>query len=410
MIACSEDHIGPPPRPDSGLGDAAQAADASVDGGGLLPFAPPSDPGPGGILITASGEVLALGGYVFPPATPNDPAFVDGWEVTFKHLIVTIDRVTLSANPDTAPGDQSQTGPVVAEADGPWAIDLHKDDPSYLAGKGGAGERAAPIAALSAQNRNGNAAFATDGTRYAFGFDVVPPAASAYNVNLGPEGLADYAQMIADQCTVLYDGQATFKGTGCGEGTVPFDLMPATLTFKLCFRSPTSYVNAQNPDNDPAKPFPNEEHQRGVAFKSNTSVIGQVTIHTDHPFWESVVHDSPAHFDMLAARVSQADAGADAATPEVTLDMMKGVDFLHFKDALGNDLPWRACLPPSSYTPPDNGTMHFDPQSVPQQPPSGDPAKGLRDAYDFMTYDQSTQGHLNSNGLAYVKRNYPSPP
>ena len=36
--------------------------------------------------------------------------------------------------------------------------------------------------------------------------------------------------------------------------------------------------------------------------------------------------------------------------------------------------------------------------------------QALRDYRDFMTYDQSTQGHLNSDGLCFVKRNYPSPP
>ena len=38
-----------------------------------------------------------------------------------------------------------------------------------------------------------------------------------------------------------------------------------------------------------------------------------------------------------------------------------------------------------------------------------DPASGLRDYYDFATYNQSTQGHLNSDGLCYVARNYSSP-
>ena len=42
----------------------------------------------GSIQFTASGEVLALGGYAFPPANPDDPAFVDGWEVKFTKLLV----------------------------------------------------------------------------------------------------------------------------------------------------------------------------------------------------------------------------------------------------------------------------------------------------------------------------------
>ena len=53
--------------------------------------------------------------------------------------------------------------------------------------------------------------------------------------------------------------------------------------------------------------------------------------------------------------------------------------------------------------------MSFDPNGVPPAT-NDDPSTGLRDYYDFATYDQSTQGHLNSDGLCYVKRNYPSPP
>lgn len=376
-------------------------ADA-VDPGFLQPFTPPSDPGGGGVVFTASGEVLALRGYAFPPTSASDPAFVDGWELELDHVLATIDRITLSSAPDTAPGDESQTGAVVAEVDGPFAIDLHKDDPSYLPGKGGAGERAAPIAALSRQNKNGDAPFATD-ARYAFGFDLVVASTSAKNVNLGPEALADYREMVDAGCSVMYVGTATFKGTSCTPMDPEFSRLPPVVSFKLCFKSPATYVNCQNPDNDPANAFPNEEHQRGVAFKANASVVAQVTIHTDHPFWESTTHDQPAHFDQWAARA----VGTDGGTPTVTLEAMRGVDFTAFTDALGNPLPWRSCL--ATYTPPATGTMSFSAGSVPTVAPNGDPAKGLRDYYDFATYDQSTQGHLNSDGLCFVKRNYPSP-
>jgi len=99
--------------------------------------------------------------------------------VSFTRLLVTIDKITLSSNPDVRPGDQALTGPapgsvgggLAAEVDGPWAVDLAHSDPNYLPGKGGPGEEAVPIAALKSQNRNGNQSFATDGTRYAFGFD-----------------------------------------------------------------------------------------------------------------------------------------------------------------------------------------------------------------------------------------------
>ena len=54
------------------------------------------------------------------------------------------------------------------------------------------------------------------------------------------------------------------------------------------------------------------------------------------------------------------------------------------------------------------GTMSFDPRNVPVNP-SAQPGAALRDYRDFITYNQSTQGHLNSDGLCFVKRNFPSP-
>ena len=90
---------------------------------------------------------------------------------------------------------------------------------------------------------------------------------------------------------------------------------------------------------------------------------------------------------------------------------------MHTEDAVGVDytaftykgmkLPWHACQP--GYTPPNNNAqMGFDSLTVPHNP-SGDPATSMRDYADYMTYDQSTQGHLNSDGLCFVQRHYPSP-
>jgi hypothetical protein len=386
------------------------ACDAGASGA-LAGFCAPSDPGAGGVLFSASGEALALTGYPFPPVSADDPAFVDGWDVKFQRLLVTVDKITLSQNPDTNPGDESQTGAEIAEVDGPWAIDLAHADPSYLPGKGGGGEEAVPIASLGGQG------FATDGTRYAFGFDLIAATnqtsdgRATMNVNLDADGLADYANMVTKGCAVEYIGTATFKGD---QGPMPtcnadpeYASWPKTIAFDLCFPSPTTYVNCQNPDNDPAKSLPNEEHERGIAFLSDRSVIAQITVHTDHPFWDSVLHDSPAHFDQFAARAS---GQLDAGTPLVTLDAMRGVDYTAVTDAQGNVLKWRYCIaPPTDVHPQFDGIMSFDPQSVPLAF-SGDPSTGLRDYADFSTYDQSTQGHLNSDGLCFVRRNYPSPP
>ena len=373
-----------------------------TSGGGVLQsFTPPCDPGGGNILVTASGEVLALGGYAFPPASPDDVAFVDGWEIQFSKLLVTFDHVKLSSNPDLSPTDESQTGGVVAQADGPWAVDLHKGGP--LPGAGGSGEQSVPIVAIKGSF--------DPAQRYAFGFDAVAATASAKNVNLdtsaGSTDLTDYQEMITNGWTVLYVGTATWRGDAQGvtctntNATYDFSTIPKVVNFRIGFASPTTYVNCQNPRNNGA-PFPGEEHQRGIAVQSNTSTIAQATFHTDHPFWDSFVHDSPAHFDQVAAQY----AGV-SGTPTATMDGMVGVDFTAFKDKLGKALPWRSCL--SSFTPGTGQQMHFDNLSVPFVLNGSDPAAALRDYRDYMTYNQSTFGHLNADGLCFVKRNYPSP-
>jgi hypothetical protein len=361
--------------------------------------------GGGTVQFTASGEALALGGYAFPPATAGNPDFVDGWEVRFSKLIAVFDHVTLSENPDVAPTDQSQTGKLVAQIDGPWAIDLHKGGP--LLGKGGPGEQAYPIQVIENQNRNGGAPF-DPAMRYAFGFDSVPATAGAKLLAIDAND-PDWAAMVQNGWNVLYVGTATWKGNAAGvhctstNATFDFSTIPTTVNFRLGFATPTSYLNCQNPDNDPAKGLSGEDHERGVQIAANQATIAQVTFHTDHPFWESFTHDTPAHFDQLA---SLAQRQADGSYL-VTLDDTKGVHHTAFKDPAGHPLPWRACDP--SYSPPNNNLqMGFDSLSIPFNP-SGDPSTAMRDYWDYMRYDQSTQGHLNSDGLCYVRRHYPSP-
>jgi hypothetical protein len=354
----------------------------------------------GSIQFTASGEVLALGGYPFPPASAGDPAFVDGWEVKFSKLLVTVDHITLSEGPDTSPTDQSQTGKLVAQVDGPWAIDLHKGGP--LAGKGGTDEQAHALATLDNQNKNGGKPF-DQTVRYAFGFDLVPASASATKLQLDAAD-PDYAEMVQKGWTVLYVGTATWKGTTCTSTNAAFDFtkLPQTVNFRMGFKSPTTYVNCLNPDNDPAKGLGDEEHQRGVQVKQNQTVIAQVTVHTDHPFWESFTHEVPPHFDQLAA-LARTDAGVAAFAVSDAV----GANYTAFKFG-SQALPWRSCL--ATYTPPNsNAQMGFDSLTVPYNP-SGDPATSMRDYADYMTYNQSTQGHFNSDGLCFVQRHYPSPP
>ena len=263
----------------------------SASGYSLQPFCAPQDPGPGNIWFAASGEVLALTGYAFPPASDSDAAFVDGWDVKFTRLLTTIDKIQLSENPDEEKGSQAVTGPLVAEVDGPWAVDLSHSDPSYLPGKGGfpANRRCPSQRSIHKISENGGSSFATDGTRYAFGFDVIAASDQAQNVNLDADALADYQDMVTSGCAVLYVRTATFKERdpkfdGCV--TEASKALPATVSFHLCFKSPTSYLPTARTrtTTQPHRSAPQKEHQRGIAFLSNSSVIGQVTIHTDHPF------------------------------------------------------------------------------------------------------------------------------
>lgn len=358
--------------------------------------------GPGGkIQVTVSGEALALGGYAFPPALADDPPFVDGWEVRFDEVIAVIDKVMIHENPDSSPSDQSQVGPMVAHLDGPWAVDLHKGGP--LTGKGGTDEQAVALGMIESQNDNGGKPF-DETLRYGFGFDLIAARDNATKVNLDAQGSADYAEMVKNGWAVLYVGTATWKGTNCTSTNAMYDFkaLPTTVKFRFGFKTPTTYVNCQNPDNDPAEPLGSDEHQRGVQVKGNSTTVAQVTVHTDHPFWESVEHEAAPHFDALAARAKK--VGADFV---VTLDDVKGVNYTAITDAAGAMVPWRSCL--AGYTPPNmSASMGYDAKGVPYTP-AGDPAAGLRDLADYMAYNQSTQGHLNADGLCFVKRNYPSP-
>jgi hypothetical protein len=392
--ACSSDNS---VQPDAGV------CGTPVSGGGVLEdFTPPCDPGPKGVLVTASGEVLALGGYDFPPATSDDVYFVDGWEIRYDRVLATFDHVMLNENPGKSPTDQSQVGALVAQADGPWAVDLHKGGP--LEGKGGSDEQAVAVVAIPNENKNGGAAF--DPTMlYAYSFEMPAATAQAHNVNLDADDLAEYQMMIAAGNTALLQGTATWKGgSSCvtTDSGYDFTKLPPVVKFRLAFKAPTSYINAQNPENDPADPLPGEEHERGIKITASASTIAQTTFHLDHAFWESFVHDSPAHFDQFAAHY----VGA-TEVPTAKLEDFVGAGFTPVTDANGTPVPWRWCY--QAPQPQPTGALTFDTLSVPVNP-AGDPAASIRDFVDYTLYNHSTWGHLNSDGLSFVQRHYPSPP
>lgn len=359
------------------------------------------------LTVTISGEGAALTGFAFPPASSNQQAFVDGWDVRFERILVTIDAIKLSDNPDTNPTDQAQAGPVLAAAYGPWAVDMTKPGAVTEVKTGtsplhagaffdGKDPNAQPLARFDALGETG--AF-DPARRYAFGFDIVSATPSAKRTNLDAAAEADYAEMIEKGVSVLYVGTATFKGENCTSSDPSYDFskLPTTVRFRFGFKTPTTYKNCQNTDLR-GRPFDGEQAPRGVQVSEHGGTVAQITLHVDHPFWSTVDHDAAElFFDQMAA----------AASPDGTLvleDLAK-VDFSSFKDADGNALPWRSCLP---HTPVKPGTRRFDSGSVAVDP-TGAPEVALRSYADFVSYQQSTQGHLNADGLCAIERRFPAP-
>jgi len=355
--------------------------------------------GRGRVQVAISGEDIAVEGIAFPEG--SEVTIVDGWELELSHVLVTIGEVTLSENPDLVPTDQSRTGSIVATAAGPWAVDLHA--PGTIPAAGGEG-LATPLTLIENQTERGGAPFAND-ERYAFGYDIVAASAAAELVNFGDdaEAQAAYAEMIETGATMLYVGSATFRGRDCqsADATYDFSQIPQKIRFRLAFKTPTSFVNCQNQDNQGAA-FDDEEFQRGVAVPQNTDALAQITLHLEHVWFSSTVHDPALRFDQLAARLV-----GRAETSVVTLDDLVGLDPTAFTDGAGTALPARSC---DGSALPAGKQLRFDSGSVPIDP-GAKPSSALRDYRDFIQYVQSTEGHLNGGeGLCYVERRYPSPP
>jgi hypothetical protein len=436
-----------------------------TDGSGdsLLDFCPPPDPGPGKIYVTASGETLSLVGFNFPPApSPDNTFMVDGWNFSITAYITIFSAITLWQDPDLSSSNQSLHGGQVSQLNGPFVVDLHKGTSAgpIIVGQGGAGEEATPIGVLAPPYQD---------TPYAFGFSTIPPTSipaasgggmdpyNAYNVNLDATENAYYAYMVENGYTVLYVGTATWTGnqpwTNLANGPQPspapsteqeppgsyctetavmpqYDFeeppFPTTMDFWLGFSTPTNYVNCQNGSEFPGLPGinPDEDHPRGIQVSQTQSEPAQVTIHMDHPFWESFAENSPLHWDNIAAQFvgqttmtcdpTMKDGGPTCVHTEdlKTLGGVPGkapLDFTAFTDASDKPLPFRNCVGPENYTPLGSGQMHYDPLTVPVCIGKNTPGSCLGSYYDFIRYSQSTQGHLNSQGFCFIDRQYPSP-
>ena len=155
------------------------ASGANTDGGessagGLRKRSAAVRSGPGGVLFAASGEALALDGYAFRRPTADAAAFVDGWDVQFTRLLVTVDTF---ASPRT-PTRCRATNPNDGQASSPKWTDLgpsiSRTAIRLSARQRRPGRRSRSDRCARDKNKNGARPSNEDGTRYAFGFDACP--------------------------------------------------------------------------------------------------------------------------------------------------------------------------------------------------------------------------------------------
>lgn len=344
----------------------------------------------GGFSITVSGEDLAVNGYDFASgATAGDdpPAFVDGWEVRFRHVILTVDKIRINAGPDTDEGDPTVMGAVVASVDGPFAVDATIGGP--IVGKSGApDEKTVEIATIARQDSGASFDAAT---RYAFSYDFVAASASAKNVNLDAEGQALYEEAKTKGWAMIFEGTATYKGPAPEAGST-FEKMPREVDFKLGFANPSSYINCANTD---FTALPGGEYPRGIQAASDRTTVAQITLHTDHLFWSKLnVEGTELHFDPIAAMASTYGA-ANAPKGAVTIEDLAAADVTAFTARGGDALPGRSLV--SDYEAPA-GTLAYD--------PNGTTFTSANSFASYLAYTAASGGHLNAVGECTVRNNF----
>ena len=271
------------------------------------------------------GRGAGAEGYQFPPANAGDPAFVDGWDVHFTRLLTTVDNITLSNGPDVSPGDQSLHGARRRQGDRPLGGRPGAQRSELPAGqgrpgRGGGADRGALTPELPAGEQRRLRHQRRESLRLRLrrrsrdderderqpGHGRAWPttrrwrrkgarcSTSARRRSKGRRPAAPARRQLRRRhpaippSTVRASGRS--RATSCRSASAS-SRRPRTSTA----RTPTTIRRWRSRA---------RSMSAGSSSRPTRSVVGQVTIHTDHPFWDSVLHDSPAHFDQFAARVA----------------------------------------------------------------------------------------------------------
>ncbi len=350
---------------------------------------------PNTVGVTFSGETLGISGLPFQPVNQGDPYFVDGWDVTFSEYIVVIANIRLNPNPLEDQTWQDMGTPPVATAPGPYVVDAHR---VYgFVGKDGV----EPASGLFLWTGKDDGQSFDTSSRYAFSYDEVNARVPAFNVNLVGSELADYDLMVQQGWDKLVRGTATYVGTGTYASTsdpdagaiaqAHFAALPTTVNFAFGWNDSTSMLNCVNYD------WTNSESSladRGVETNPNGTYISQITLHTDHVFWDKLRQEGAnLRFDPIAA-FAPLDGG--------TFFINDGPQKLQAIFSDGTRLPDRA---PFQVNPsPNAGPIGND--------GTGDGTQiilnrngttGLSDALSaFMAFSAQSQSHLNAQGLCDI--------
>lgn len=363
-------------KPDGGAGDASTDTLPPGDGG---------DPGPLGFVVTVSGEDLSVNGYPWTKGQPSQgdpPQLVDGWALRFDRILVTVGKIRLNADPDKDPNDRTVLGPLVAEDPGPYAVDVVKG--GTIVGKSGSpDEKTVAITSFVGDGK-------LDPTqRYAFSYSLLPASGTAKNVNLDAAAQALYEEAKAKGWAMVFQGTATFSGDAPPMAT-PFAKMPREVNFTLGLANPSTYVNCSNTDLMQV----GGEFPRGVQPNATRSTIVQITLHTDHLFWDELnVEGTPLHFDPFAAVASTYGTGQPSG--EVTSDALASLDVTGFRTKDGESLPWRSLVP--DYAAPA-GQMNYKTNGTTLVPAGS--------FLSYLAHSAAAGGHMNADGECFVKKDF----
>ena len=370
-------------------------------------FTPTSPNTPLSIEVTISGETLGENGLPFTPVNVGDPQFVDGWSVTFEKYIVVIGNVRLSPGA-TQYTNQEQLNPIVATKPGPYVIDVHQLATDGFNGFVGAdGEE--PAAGIFKWDTQDDGTAFDPSTLYAFSYDTLPAQYPATQVNLTEDDFQIYDTMVKNHWDKYIEARANFVATGkypdapteakfealaggVYDGSGGDYTTPPQVHFVFGWNDATSSINCINPFNGDMDEA--DLANRGVQPNTNGATVSQVTIHTDHVFWDKLKQEgTPLRMDYLAAwagsdtNMTPLDLGTLADKPLATT----------FGD--GTPLPDRA-----PYLNNPTGTFTSD-QTNPSQVTldlNGVTASDISGLSAFMAFSAQSQTHLNANGLCYI--------